>query len=231
MVDLTAEPSVKPKKLSELVVARIKRFIIEHSLGEGDRLPTEHDMAEMFGVSRISIREATKALSFLGIIRSAPRRGLTVGRVDMERVTEYLGFHFALAGYPRRQLLQTRIIIETGALEEAMERVASDAEACRRLLALNAQLVGIRDADEFIRRDLAFHRALLELSGIGPLLAFSDLLEVFFVRFREQVVKVRKQWSHGIASHGQIVDALRNRDIETARRLLRQHLDHYKGHL
>jgi DNA-binding FadR family transcriptional regulator len=116
-------------RLSELVLAGIKTYILDHSLGEGDRLPTEQQMADLFGVSRVSIREATKALGFLGIIRAAPRRGLTVGHVDMQRVTEYLGFHFALNNYPRQQLLKTRIVIETGALPEAMERLATDAAA------------------------------------------------------------------------------------------------------
>src|SRR6188472_3324676 len=104
------------QNLSEQVAARIKQLILENSLKPGDRLPTEQEMADRFGVSRVSVREATKALSFLGIIQAAPRRGLTVGHVDMRRVTEYLGFHLALTDYPKPQLLQTRLVIETGVL-------------------------------------------------------------------------------------------------------------------
>jgi len=74
-----ARAPIERTQLSEMVASRIRDHIIEHSLGEGDRLPTEHELADQFGVSRGSIREATKALGFLGIIRSAPRRGLTVG--------------------------------------------------------------------------------------------------------------------------------------------------------
>lgn len=223
--------TIPRQKLSELVVAGIKNYILDHDLAEGDRLPTEQQMAERFGVSRLSVREATKALSFLGILRSAPRRGLTVGRVDMQRVTEYLGFHFALNHYPRRQLLTARVVIETGALPEAMEAIAGAPQLVRKLSAMNDRLRRVTDIDEFIAGDLAFHRALIECSGIGPLVAFSGLLEVFFMQFRDQVDAVKKHWARGIDGHDQIVAALRDRLLPRADELLREHLKHYRGHL
>ena len=157
------QPIQKPirhTKLNEMVASRIKDYIIEHSLGEGDRLPTEQQMTEMFGVSRVSIREATRALSFLGIIHSAPRRGLTIGHVDMDRVTEFLGFHFAMNDYPIKQLVKTRVrdrgrracrgdgahLRQSGGLPES-RRV-------KREIARNS-----KDADAFVSADLAFHRA------------------------------------------------------------------------
>ena len=56
--------------------------------------------------------------------------------------------------------------------------------------------------DEQIATDLAFHRALLAASGLGPLVAFNDLLQVFFNRFRESFdppdleKKVRRALAH-----------------------------------
>ena len=61
--------------LSEQVAEKIKDYIVDHALRAGDRLPTEFQLAERFGVSRVSIREATKALGFLGIIRRHPVAG------------------------------------------------------------------------------------------------------------------------------------------------------------
>jgi GntR family transcriptional repressor for pyruvate dehydrogenase complex len=220
---------LKRQNLSEIIAARIKSFILDNQLKPGDRLPTEHQMAERFGVSRVSIREATKALGFLGIIRSAPRRGLTVGEVDMRRVTEYLGFHLALADYPKRQLLETRIIIETGALAHVMLQMNSQPALYDRLSALTVQLNQTQSLDARIAGDIAFHRALLEASGIGPLLAFNDLLEIFFTRFRQSVEQ--GGWESGICQHQRIVDALRGGDLDRARENLRDHLDYHKAHL
>lgn len=226
-----AEQNVHRARLSELVAARIKGYIIDHSLVEGDRLPTEAQMAELFGVSRISIREATKALSFLGIIQAAPRRGLTVGHVDMARVTEYLGFHFALSNYPPEQLLKTRLVIELGALDEAMNRISGDDQAFAALTAINDRLDKARTSDEFIASDVDFHRKLVETSGIGPLVAFNGLIEVFFRRFRQQVlsvIQVRRLRAGGARGHRQLLAALRKKDVSKARHLLQAHLAHYK---
>ena len=221
-------PSEKPirhTKLNEIVASRIKDYIIEHALGEGDRLPTEQQMTEMFGVSRVSVREATRALNFLGIIQSAPRRGLTIGQVDMNRVTEYLGFHFALNDYPFEQLRKTRIVIEVGALTEAIDRIADNPTVFQKLTALNEKIREAKDLDAFIVSDLDFHRALIECSDLEPLIAFSSLLEVFFKRVsKDEAFKKRDNWLRGIESHKQILAELRARNLQKAQELMRFHI-------
>ena len=72
------------RKIRDVVADRLKSYIQSENLVPGDRLPTETELAEMFGVSRLSLREATKALEFLGILESRTGVGLTVGRIDLE---------------------------------------------------------------------------------------------------------------------------------------------------
>ena len=222
------QPSEKPirhSKLNEVVASRIKDYIIEHSLGEGDRLPTEQQMTVMFGVSRVSVREATRALNFLGIIESAPRRGLTIGQVDMKRVTEYLGFHFALNDYPFEQLRKTRIVIEVGALSESIDRIADNPAVFQKLMALNEKIREAKDLDAFIVADLEFHSALIECSDLEPLIAFNSLLEVFFKRVsKDESFKKRENWIKGIESHKQILAELRARNLQKAKELMRAHI-------
>lgn len=220
---------VKRTTLSEQVVAQIKQYIVQHNLKPGDRLPTEQELADLLGVSRISVREATKSLSFLGIVQAAPRRGLTLGEVDMDRVTKYLGFHFALSGYSKLHLLQARMVIEIGSLPFAMERMDEDPGVHRRLMELIEKLDQAKTPDEFIEGDIVFHRALVEGSGIEPLVAFTDLLHVFFREFRESVVP--EGLRSGNQSHRRIVEALRNHRPETAQKELRLHLGHYRKQL
>ena len=71
-------------------------------------------LAEQLGVSRISVREATKTLGFLGILEAKPGRGLTVGRIDVGRLKESLSFHPALSDVSDNEMIDTRVIIETG---------------------------------------------------------------------------------------------------------------------
>jgi GntR family transcriptional repressor for pyruvate dehydrogenase complex len=220
---------VRRQNLSEMVAARIKHLIVEQSLRPGDRLPTEQEMAERFGVSRVSVREATKALSFLGIIRAAPRRGLTVGEIDMRRVTEYLGFHLALANYPNAELFEARIVIETGSLPHIVKAMADDRSLYGRLTEMTEALRRTQDLPQRIAGDIAFHRELLQAGGVGPLVAFNDLLQIFFNRFQQQVLDA--EWDKGIEQHQRLIDALRDGDAEAARRTLCEHLAHYRNHL
>ncbi|MFO0948460.1 MAG: FCD domain-containing protein [Planctomycetota bacterium] len=213
--------------LSELVAEQIKRWIIDHRLKTGDRLPTEQDFAKQFGVSRVSVREATKALSFLGILRSAPRRGLSVGHVDMRRASEYLGFHFALSEYPRLQLLRARLVIEIGALPYAAARMTEDPAHFQRLDEMTDRLEKARTVQARIDGDMAFHRALLELSGIEPLQAFDHLLQVFFNQFRESLKS--SEWKLGIDGHRRIIEHLRDGNSVAAGQALKEHLEHQPG--
>ncbi len=219
---------VKRKNLSEEVAARIKNYIIENSLRVGDRLPTEFEFAELFGVSRVIVREATKALGFLGILNSAPKRGLTVGEVDMKRVTQYLGFHFALNDYPREKLLKTRTILEIGALSEVMERMSKDPGIYDHLSRIVYSLEQSTNSDEYIRVDMLFHRSLIEASAIDPLVAFNDLMDVFFRRFREAILQVQGDRLSSARGHRDIIDALRDGNLSQAEDLIRRHLSHYK---
>ena len=220
--------TVERECLRDVVATRIRDYILENKLGPGDRLPTEHTLADRYGVSRMSVREATRALGFLGILDAAPRRGLTVGKVDMRRITGYLGFHLALCRYSKSQLLDTRIIIETGVLPHVMQRMASDRAVYDRLEEMTQELRRRRALRERIGGDIAFHRALLELSGLEPLVAFNDLLQIFFDRFRRSVAS--GDWARGIEGHQRIIDALREGQLDVAVQELRTHIEYHKFH-
>ncbi|HEX4144445.1 MAG TPA: GntR family transcriptional regulator [Pirellulales bacterium] len=221
--------TVKRQNLSEVIASRIKNFIVANQLKPGDRLPTEHEMAARFGVSRVSVREATKALGFLGVLKAAPRRGLTVGEFDLQRATEQLGFPLVLTDHPKSQLLQTRIIIETGALPHVAAKMAENPALYQQLANLTDPSKEGDTLDEQIATDLAFHRALLAASDLGPLVAFNDLLQVFFNRFREALdpPNIDKK----VRGHLDIIDALRRGDVTDACGALRRHLEYFEAYL
>jgi len=124
---------VQRRQLSDLIAMKIKDLIIENRLKVGDRLPTEQEFEDRFCVSRVSVREATKALGFLGIIDAAPRRGLTISNLNMERVSQFLGFHFVINDYPIDQLLEARLGIERGGFRSAIQRIREDQGIYERL--------------------------------------------------------------------------------------------------
>ena len=88
---------------------------------------------------------------------------------------------------------------------------------------------GTRDLQTWIDVDIAFHRMLLDASGLAPLVAFNDLLQIFFQRFREGITKA--EWLGGIESHRRIVDALRDQNVPGASDELRRHIESHRNRL
>ncbi len=209
-----------------MVATRLKSFIIDGNLKSGDRLPTETELAREFGVSRLSLREATKSLEFLGIVEAKPGRGLIVGSVNMERVTEYLGFHPVLHDISAEELIDTRVLVETGVLPHVARRMKHETVLYDRLNAINAELRKARALSRWVELDIAFHRELVCASGLSPLMAFSDVLAVFFRRFRESVKKA--EWSQGVESHQRIIDFLNSGSVQDAGRELRTHIESHR---
>jgi GntR family transcriptional repressor for pyruvate dehydrogenase complex len=218
----SAKRSRKPKK-SEVVASKIRDYIVQHGLNAGDRLPTEGELAERFGVSRVSVREATKALGFLGILEAAPRRGLTVGHISMKRLSRYLGFHFAVGNYPVDELIDTRVVIEIGGLRHVAEKMKQDPSIYDNLNEINERLRQATSVQQWIKLETEFHGTLVSASGLRGLSAFNDLLQVFFRRFRADFPLV--QWKMAAKSHQEIIDALRGGDHLSATDLLTQHIE------
>ena len=185
-------------------------------------------MVEQFGVSHTVVREATKALDFLGIIDAAPRRGMVLDAFNFDRVSDYFGFHFALCDYPKDILLQSRMVIEIGVLPYTMEAMKKDPALYPRLRTLAASAPDVDQADdEWINYEIAFHRGLVVASGLAPLASLCDLFQAFFHRFRAEVGTLQA----GKEQHLQIVEALHNGKLDAAERILRSQLTWYETHI
>jgi len=221
--------TVPRPKVRDQAAQQIRQYIVNRRLVPGDRLPTESQLAHTLGISRLSVREATKSLEYLGIVSSKTGVGLTVGRLDMGRVTEHLVLHAGLLDVDPRQLIASRCVVELGVLPLVIARMTTDPAIetdLRSVVDQMARAVGLRDR---IALDIAFHRRLLEASDLQPLVAFGDLLNLFFQRFRENIRLV--EWPAAIAGHRRIVDALSQGDLNAASAELKHHIESHREHV
>jgi len=231
-VGTTARTNMKTlrrPKMRDQVSEQIKQLIVQEKLMPGDRLPTETQLADTFGISRLSLREATKTLEFLGIIESKTGVGLTVGRLDMGRLTQHLGFHAGLIDADPQQLIDSRVIIETGVLPHVVSRMADNPSVVRKFQDLVDQLRSARSVKAAIGIDIQFHQLLVETSGLQPIIAFNELLAVFFQRFYDAIKKVDLQV--GIEHHQRLVDLLAAGNLDAAISDLRVHIEANKERL
>jgi len=221
--------TIRRPKVREQISEQIKQYIINEKLMPGDRLPTETQLAATFGISRLSVREATKTLEFLGIIESKTGVGLTVGRLDLGRLTKHLGFHSGLIDADPQQLIDSRVIIETGVLPHVVRRMEEDPSLGKEFQRIVEQFRTARSVKAAIAIDIQFHRALIEASGLQPIVAFNELLVVFFRRFYDAIKKVDVKV--GIEHHQRLVDLLTAGRLEEATSELREHIEDNKRRL
>ncbi|TVS14719.1 MAG: FadR family transcriptional regulator [Planctomycetaceae bacterium] len=217
-------------KMRDQVSEQIKQYIIDGKLMPGDRLPTEHQLAETFGISRLSVREATKTLEFLGIVESKTGVGLTVGRINMERMTKHLGFHSGLLDADPQQLIDSRVIVETGVLPHVVRRMLDDPSIEAGLREIVDQFQTAKDLKSMIEIDIRFHHSLIDASGLQPLVAFNDLLAIFFQRFREAIGKVEYR-KVGYENHWRLVDLLAAGKVKAASTELKRQIEDNKKRL
>jgi len=218
--------SIRPLKIRDEVASRLQSFIQTRKLRSGDRLPTEVQLATTFGVSRLSVREATKSLEFLGVVHAKPGSGLTVGEVNLKRIAEVMAFHPTLQEASRTQLIETRIVIETGVLPHVMRRMAEDPTVYEGLRGIVDRMRGVSSRPQWIEHDVAFHRNLIEASQLSPLLAFNELIVFFFQAFRESVLE--SEFAASVDSHLRLIDLLRDQKLDAACHELKTHIEIHK---
>src|SRR3979411_1052358 len=115
---------IRPTRASSDVIAQIRRAILSGQYRPGDRLPTEREMARQFGVSRVTVRDALRALEAAGLleIRVGGQGGPYVKEPDPARLAESLRTHFHLQGTTFAELAEARLALETTAARLAAER-------------------------------------------------------------------------------------------------------------
>jgi GntR family transcriptional regulator, transcriptional repressor for pyruvate dehydrogenase complex len=221
------------RRLSDIVASRIREYIVSNNLESGDRLPTELELAKQFGVSRVSIREATKALCFLGFLEATPRRGTVFGQIDFRRVAHFLELHPALRNATPRQLIDTRHIVELGMLPHLYDQMRQNPKLYDKFNEFLANFDPTMNVSEWLDLDREFHCLLLDASGLSPLFLFRELVVYFFSRIQLLAQnpaveeKLRAQLPGKGADHQRIIDLLRDQKLEQAQQELKAHISDY----
>ena len=215
------------RKLYQEVLDRLLARIDGGEVAPGDPLPSERELMEAYGVGRPAIREALQSLERSGIvtITHGGRARLVVPTAGALIAQIQEGGRHLLRSEPHSldHLKDARLFLETGLARLAAER--ADAAGVREL---KERLEEHRDAltrlDEFITRDMAFHRQIAALSG-NPI--FPAIVEGTFgwlAAFYRSLVRAPGAERLTIAEHERIYDAIAARDAEAAGAAMRDHL-------
>src|ERR671934_2166789 len=202
--------------------------LIFGGLEPGEALPSEGKLAEALGVSRLTVREATRALEARGLLEIRQGRRPTVAAPNGALVGDF--FQTAVRRDPRAllDLLEVRRALEVHIAALAARRASKGAIADMEM-SINAMRAADHEFEAFHTADVRFHENLAAASG-NRMLVF--LIEAFAEPLRES--RQRSFAGHQargghvddvIQQHEAILDAVRARNPKAAAQAMRDHLE------
>lgn len=210
---------------SERLVHRLLGMVKAGNLKPGDRLPGERELAELFDVSRPTIREAVKALIVLGVLKSKHGGGIFVTPLQAEDLLGPVAFFLSLHNVEIERLYEARALIEGEIAALAASR-ATEVETAQLTELIRRQEEVVADPVAYREVDTSFHRLLAELSGNEFLARAAESMNVLGLEFRKIASETAEVISGSVRDHKRIVEALRKRDGEGARAAMRDHMHH-----
>jgi DNA-binding FadR family transcriptional regulator len=208
----------------EETVERLLTVIKLGVIAPGNRFPAERELAGLLGVSRITLREAIRALQQAGFVES--RRGRFGGTfVTYTRPAPDPGEVRRIALADSAQLadaLAFRMALETGA---AQVLAASGAGHGRKVLLGRLAAVNNASPQDYRRLDTLFHLAIAELTGSTLLAAACADARMRLNDLLNAIPVLRHNIVHTADQHTAIVEAILAGDPERARCAVAEHLD------
>lgn len=218
--------SLRPSKTAELVARAIVADIGRRGLRKGERLASEKDMIEEYGVARATLREALRYLELQQIltIRQGPSGGPVVNGEDRHALAPTLSLLLEFSKTPFSTIVESRRIFEPIAAQLAARR--ADAESLALVsVSMERMENGDLDLDEFFMENQDFHEAVAWASGNRVLAYVISSLQWIFdgkvvgVEYREG------DRATVIDHHRRIFSAIERHDSQRAYAEADAHLD------
>lgn len=238
---------LQSRSLAGQIADRIRQSIVEGRLGADDRLPGEASLAEQFGVSRPTIREALKRLAAQHLIRSrrGPAGGTFVHRPSQQELRDALTgaavVAVSMGEFDSGDIAEARRELELLCCRlAAANRTPVDIQ--RMAAEIAVQSAGDLDDGDFCASDVRFHRALVDATGnkVLQLVMYSVIealqpvvnLVVFRFRERGQIIEFHRrillalEAGDGEAAAAALREQMRylEQQIDTAQRWRREHV-------
>jgi GntR family transcriptional repressor for pyruvate dehydrogenase complex len=212
-------------RASSSIVEQIRAAILGGRLPMGERLPPERELAEQFGVSRVTVRDALRTLEAMGLIevRVGARGGAFVTAPTGSAVGQKMSDMMTMQVIKPEDIVEARLVVELGTVTLAAARATEE------------QLAALHDLDTRARKALAAKTYTRELSwDFHALLAaaaqnsaveglthsFRSSLSMHPIRTREGA----RGHERTVEEHARILAALDRRDGAAARREVAAHL-------
>lgn len=215
--------NVKTIRVSDQIATQIRRLLLEGKLKPGQRLPTESELAEKFGASRASVREALSALESEGLLERRKNGGTFLRRFSLNRVLSAVEFPRKLDRELFADLVEARQMLEIQIVELAALRADhQDLQRIERALEIMGEDLAAHRSG--LEADILFHQCLAAATKNQVLTGLSRSIGRMMQKTRARTLDVPGRLAQCLKEHREIYEAVRDHDSERGRRLIKEHL-------
>jgi DNA-binding FadR family transcriptional regulator len=223
---------VRTPRAFEEIAGQIRTELSQRRLKAGDRLPPERALAEQFGVSRNTLREALRSLENAGLLRL--QKGATGGAFVRESTGDAIitGLRdmFHLGAIQPEHLTEARVLIESIAVRTACDRATP-----QDIQALNANVAALERATrerasfyDVAALNLDFHRILARATKNPVMVIVMEALLDVMQHFIRAIGQKQNPWV--LPSRRRFMKHFEARDSDVAVREMEQHLHRLNRH-
>jgi GntR family transcriptional regulator, transcriptional repressor for pyruvate dehydrogenase complex len=217
------EPVRKTKVYAE-IAAQIHRLIAEGRLKPGDHLPPERELAEVFGVSRTSVRDAIRVLEVRGLVEPRHGEGTVVRQILIDAIVSPLADALTASKDLTADLFDMRKMLEPPLARAAAFRATAD--DVRALAEIVARQAARAQAGEIaIDEDNAFHYRIATAAKNRVVLRTMDILMDLLRESRVRSLQGPGRAEKSLQGHRRILAAIRRRDPDGAADAMRAHIE------
>jgi GntR family transcriptional repressor for pyruvate dehydrogenase complex len=224
---------INMKRIYQSVIEQFIGLIKDGKLTVGQKLPCERVLAEMFNVSRASLREAFSAMEIIGLIEVRPGEGSFITDLNIAPFINTIAPLFLKNSSMEEDLLEFRKMLELEAVKLAANKAGTENFAMmEESLEMMKKAIENNDTVLGAEADIKFHKALFILSGNVILMKASEyigfILEASVKFNRGKILRNNSDSEYLYQQHKQIYEAVCSKDAALASDIMGKHLDYVK---
>ena len=213
----------RPQRLAPIILNKIKDLIKSGEIKVGDKLPSEKELSDAFGVGRTSVREALQALEFSEIIVTKKGVGRFLVKISPPEEDILSTWVEATSFY---KLMEARKLFEIAIIKLAVERATE--ETIQKMQELIDKMSKQKaDLDDFYETELKFHQTIFETCDNEIITELMTTITNRIFRDEEEKTKIStfKNTESAIETCKKLKNAFAASDSDRAADLIEYHLE------
>jgi GntR family transcriptional regulator, transcriptional repressor for pyruvate dehydrogenase complex len=215
---------VKRLNVTDSIVNQIKELVLQGKLTQGDRLPPERELMNLFEVGRPSLREALKVLEAQGLIEKTQKGTIISGNHD-KFFTDSLMFQLYFSSADWHDIFETRRIIERELTFLATTRATEEdfMEIEQTIVDMEFTITEMNQ-EAYVSSNLLFHEKIARSSHNLVLYHLYRSINNLVAQAQVKAVTVQGVMNNSLQYHKDILNAMKQRNPELASALMVDHI-------